>query len=468
MDCSMRPSFALWLQRYVIDIADAGRMMRESFNDWTLPPGSDDQIRFLHEIQDVKWQRLLEAGREVREARAEGLASIATHQERLSSLWSQRPTATKAARRLVAPNQQDDYLTTRNSMHSMLSERGFTADETDSALRFLDALDPSDAVRTFDEALRQLTDEVESAADVQTRSAMAATLAIAVSRFNIAIESPKSLNDAPDAYAAIVLSDLDERERELWRSLRAEDRFLTWGIARDLREVAGRRLLLGAVPHAAQLAVQRASVPDDAELGEQALLIGNVIRRLLRSVALGLSLESACRWPTDAPPFRYWSRLATRASRSGSAWRWPFRTTPANVMSTATRSEGRPRTVEGRVSSISIHHRARKAISRVTIERDGAQIDAVIGHIKADSGGLVPGSWCRVAGVWRNESTDAEGPALEIQRMALRDLAQRGWHEAISVGLASVYTPIPHGLAAEWSWEPGTDGAGNQLRYGTW
>ena len=464
----MRPSFALWLRRYALDIVDSGRMMRKSINDWALPPSADDQIRFLHEIQDSKWLKLLEAGREVRESRAEGMAAVALHQERLSSLWSKRSTATKAARQLSAPSQLDNYNEIRDSMKATLSDAELSTEDIEAALNLLDELTPADAPRTLDEVLKQLTEEIQSAATEQARSAMAATLAIAVARFNIAVESPKSLSTSPDAYAEIVLSDLDERERKLWQALRAEDRFLTWGIARDLREVAGRRLLVGAVPHAAQLAVQRADAPDDGDLGDQALLMGSVIRRLLRALALALSLESACRWPTDAPPFRFWSRLATRASRSGSAWRWPFRTTPANILSTATRSEGRPRTVEGRVTSITIRHRARKAISLVTIERDGAQIDAVIGHIKADSGGLVPGSWCRVAGVWRNESTDAEGPALELQRMALRDLARDGWHEAITVGLTAVYNPISHGLAAEWSWEPGTNGAGNQLRYGTW
>jgi hypothetical protein len=464
----MRPSFALWIQQYALDIVETGRLMRESLDDWALLPGTDDQIRFLHEIQDENWQQLLEAGREVREARAEAIAITASHEERLSSLWSQRSTAAKAARRLDIPSQLDEYDTIRESMEETLSEAGVSAEDIEKALAFLDDLDPAAVSRTFDTVVRQLTEELQSAMEEQLRSAMAATLAIAVARLNLAIDSPQTLENSPETYADIVLTDLDARERELWRNLRAEDRFLTWGVARDLKEVAGRRLLVGAVPHAAQLVTQRESDPNNAQLGIQALEMGNVIRRLLRGLALGLALESACRWPVDAPPFQFWTRLATRANRAGSAWRWPFRTTPANILSTATRSEGRPRTVEGRVTSVTIRHRARKAISLVTIERDGSSIDAVLGHIKADSGGLVPGSWCRVAGVWRNESSDAEGPALELQRMALRDLAQDGWHEAILVGLSAMYTPISHGLAAEWSWEPGIDGAGNQLRYGTW
>jgi hypothetical protein len=120
------------------------------------------------------------------------------------------------------------------------------------------------------------------------------------------------------------------------------------------------------------------------------------------------------------------------------------------------------------VAAVDIRHLGRKAISTVTIEQDGASIAAVLPFIKADSGGMVPGAWCRVAGTWRNASSEAAGPALEIDRQALRDLAREGWHEAISVGVSSVFTAVPHGLAAEWSWQPGTDGAGNQLRYGTW
>jgi hypothetical protein len=216
------------------------------------------------------------------------------------------------------------------------------------------------------------------------------------------------------------------------------------------------------------LANQRAAAPADPQLGAQALAMGALIRRLLRAVALAMALQSACRWPVDATPFREWARLAERAAASGSAWRWPHQTTPAGLTNTATQSEGKARTVSGRVTAVDIRHRGRKAISTVTIEQDGLSIEAVLPFIKADSGGIVPGAWCRVAGTWRNTSSEAIGPALEIDRLALRDLAREGWDEAISVGVSPIFTAVPHGLAAEWSWQPGTDGAGNQLRYGTW
>lgn len=464
----MQPASVLWLQQHARDVVNAGRRLRQHMEGWAFLDLADDQVRYLTEIEAGNWDQLLQAGRDVVQARTASLAAIADHETVLADLWSRRPTVVKATRRLDIPHALDDYPALRNTMEESLVATGLPADEIAEALALLDEIDPRRIPRTLETSLNQLTEKVRQAASRHHGSFMGAVLAMAVARFNLAVASDQDLADSPEDYRDTVLSDLDVRERELWRTLRAEDRFLSWSVARDLRAVAGRRLLVGAVPHAAQLARQRVATPDVSQLGVQAMEMGNLVRRLLRAVALGLALESACRWPEDAAPFRYWVRLANGAGRSTSAWRWPFRTTTANLLSTATRSEGKARTIEGRVVAVNITHRRRKAISLVTIEADGVRLDAVLPYIKADSGGLVPGSWCRLAGTWRNESADAEGPALELQRMPLRELARVGWHEAISAGLASIFTPVSHGLAAEWSWESGTDGAGNQLRYGTW
>jgi hypothetical protein len=453
---------------YALDLKKAERSFRQRISDWAFLDPTDEQVRYLTAIQDANWDGLLGAGRVERKARDNSLSAIAPQESALAALWSRRSLATKAARRLTAPSDRDDYAALRDQLEARLASEGMSASEIGDLLGTLDALAPADIPKAIDSGLRRMIDRLQHTISRHEGAAMGAVLAMSVARFNQAVASPPDLADAPEAYVSVVLPDLDARERELWRTIRAQDPFITLGVARDLQEVAGRRLLVGAIPHAASLAKQRAVAPADAQLGAQALKIGTLIRRLLRGLALSMALESACHLPVDAPPFREWVRLAERAVRPGSAWRWPRHITPATLANSATQSEGKARTVAGRVTAVTIRHRGRKAISVVTIEQDGVSIDAVLSYIKADSGGMVPGAWCRVAGTWRNNSSEAGGPALELDRLALGDLARVGWHEAITVGVSPIFTPVPHGLAAEWSWEPGTDGAGNQLRYGTW
>jgi hypothetical protein len=96
-------------------------------------------------------------------------------------------------------------------------------------------------------------------------------------------------------------------------------------------------------------------------------------------------------------------------------------------------------------------------------------VTIALAHIKVDSGGIVPGAAVRLAGTWRASSKEARNaPALELDRRALAVLGKTNWSERMLREAQAIYTPVPHGLAAEWSWEPGVDGAGNQLRYATW
>jgi hypothetical protein len=81
---------------------------------------------------------------------------------------------------------------------------------------------------------------------------------------------------------------------------------------------------------------------------------------------------------------------------------------------------------------------------------------------------MTPGAYVRVAGVWQQSSKEVAGTALAMDRINLGELGKSSWSDWAKSKLAAVFQPTPHNLAAAWSWEPGVNGAGNQLRYGTW
>jgi hypothetical protein len=80
---------------------------------------------------------------------------------------------------------------------------------------------------------------------------------------------------------------------------------------------------------------------------------------------------------------------------------------------------------------------------------------------------LVPGAAVTVEGTWRLHHFLADGPTLVVSRHGSADDAGRNRASALLHLVRYAYAPVPHGLTARWSWEPGFDGAVNQVHYRT-
>jgi len=126
--------------------------------------------------------------------------------------------------------------------------------------------------------------------------------------------------------------------------------------------------------------------------------------------------------------------------------------------------------VAGMVSSLAITHMGRKAISHAELTDAGQRsVGITLPYIKLDSGGVVPGASVRVVGDWRPTVEWLDGASgLVINQRNVGDLSRTYWQDWVTEALRYTFEPSPHGLEMSWSWEPGPDGAGNQLRFGTW
>ena len=126
--------------------------------------------------------------------------------------------------------------------------------------------------------------------------------------------------------------------------------------------------------------------------------------------------------------------------------------------------------MEGTVSSLAITHRARKAVSVAELTGGGERSARIaLPYIKLNSGGVVPGASVRVVGNWRRTlEWVGGGGALVVDQRNVGDLSRTYWQDWVTDALRYTFEPSPHGLEISWSWEPGPDGAGNQLRFGTW
>jgi hypothetical protein len=203
----------------------------------------------------------------------------------------------------------------------------------------------------------------------------------------------------------------------------------------------------------------------NSETGRLALRVADLIRQLLGAIALGQFVSWISGWQPNASPTQTWLSMATKLPFSSSEGDFPI--TP--ITDLLTQPDVTFATIEGTLGRVTIVHRGQKAISSAAVTDDaGNSVTVTIPFIKFDSGGMTPGSFVRISGTWQTQSNEVDGAALLIDRRNLNELGQQTWRDWAMFQLRPIFEAIPHGLAAQWSWEPGIDGAGNQLRHDTW
>lgn len=464
----MRSPFADWLDKYAQEVRDAQvATVRPLLRTAKVSPGRSHP-RYLAMIEGRRWQPLASRGRRDVAGSERALTRLRSSQRRWTSIISRLPQMDTAAALTPAPADHPQFAEMVAALETSLRAQGMSAAEIAKVTQTIRETKPKNLARDLRKYILEWTGRIDLLAERYLALEAGGALAMAVGRFNLAVATPPTVRSAPDAYLEFATKELADDERALHAALRAGDPFLAWGHAVNLRRHAARRLFAGSLSHAALLANARQAAPNDAALGALAADYGRLIRGQLSAISAGHAVEWDTMWGAEGTDFKAWC-AAAEATSPGSGYRAPRAASIATLAGRPAQNDGEERTVQGRVTAVEITHRGRKAISRATITDGAAEITVILPYIKLDSGGLVPGAWARISGTWRAASTEAGGgPALEVDRRALTTLGRTHWSERLLSMTDHIFTPVPHGLAVEWSWEPGTDGAGNQLRYGTW
>jgi hypothetical protein len=341
--------------------------------------------------------------------------------------------------------------------------------DVDAAVAAVRAVDGRRAVDEHVRALSRWARQLDVAAARSRAAASGALLAMCVASFNEAFAlSISSSSTRIDERLVEEAGSSMARLGAVWGALREDHPAAIWAGASEMRDRAGRLLFGLAVPAAAAAAVSRVGSEADPALGRRAVNAGSLLRSLLFEVALARALLWANGWSLPERR-RAWVDAARRAARPRPGYRWPNATSIRWLTETGlNRADGSDRMVEGLVLDVDISHRAGKAVSDVTISDGQRVLTAVLPYIKVDSAGLAAGAWCRMAGTWHASSPETGGPALHIDRRALAELATEGWIEGAQLELLGEFTPVPHALAIEWSWQPGRGGAAAQLVHKSW
>jgi hypothetical protein len=438
---------------------------RKAALEWGPFDPAHDRARYIPVMNGKNWKKLASLAQSLKKEARKNLAVIDRTRKQLLAVLPLLDDLEKAAPGLPPPLPRiKGWKEKRQQLAAALRKKGLASDKVEAILKAEEKRDFRKAPQQLRAMLGPAIERIEKTRQRRIASLMGAIHADAVSRFNAACKKPAPFN--PDETRAWCRSNhamLLDGEKAVWQLLQDGKPDKAAAEAATLGRKAEAALTPGAELAASAAASRRAPGSGAAE-NVASLWVAEIIRGLLRAIALGYVAEGALAWGTKTDPAQEWIQAA-RLPFTG------YESPPAiPVRQFKKRKSGQEYAITGVVTSVSITHRAGKAVSAVTVASDkDSRITAALSHIKLDSGGMVPGAIVRVTGTWTDSVKWLPGgPALVVKRLSYAELGKKGWRDWVTGAIRDVYAPIPHGLAAIWSWEPGIDGAGNPLYYGVW
>jgi hypothetical protein len=436
------------------------------FADWAAVRSAGDRVEFAEAIETENWRALDKAAHD----------RLAEHRKTLRDMLAERGRVKKQVvvgrqaegvleEHFVAPRTRPDWAQLRTGVEQELRSRGRSEAQVKRAIGRLSRLDSDDVVRPHKAAITSYMTELDQYARSCLPALIGAELAAAVARFNL--DARRRSRTTP----AVSKRDLRTTEQQIRRAQKGFYGDLAAGRFPEIDLPAGRQLdsrLLDALAAAAQLSSARNPKRTKSE-AQLALRVGTLIRALLRHQAIRYVIAWIGSGEADSRLASEW--LRSPAGRTfDSGWTPPAARKIADLAANPTGvAVGTPLTVEGSLGAVTIEHLADVPVSRAALRGSGGgEIWLTTKHRKADSAGMVEGCWVRASGLWVHDAPGAGGPALEISRVPYRELSSTSWSDWLTAELRRVYEPSTQGMATEWSWEAGRDGAGNQLRYKVW
>lgn len=420
-----------------------------------LPPGAPTQERayWVDAARHQAYAQMERTATRLAAVRNANLAKLARRQASLAAVLATVPDMRGVASRCTSVPDMKGYASLRAQVAQAAAEDPALAGaDVDDAFA---AMEPDAIVSSGEEVVLGVMALLDTQAAAERSSLNGALWALGASSVW------RAERERPRTSAARVVAAhgdaLGAAWKDLQRSLRSGNRRVVQVAALELRRVAADGLTSAVGPAAGARAASRRAVVDPVSVQ-----LGALARWDLVALAVGAKVAWDATWGETAS-HRAWVALA---AAPGSAWR-----APAVPSTTAADALGRKRdgsrvVVGGTVTAVDIQHRGRKAISVATVDTGSGSVEAVLPYIKIDSGGMAAGSRAWVHGTWHRAHPETGRPGVAVDRRARADAAT--FAERCRSAIEPEASPWPHGLAAEWSLEPATDGVANSLRYGTW
>lgn len=443
----------------------AGRLQRQRL-DWLQKYPIGLEIEATLAIGKRAWPKLRGLGTKWRGSAERDLRGMKKQQDEWSRLWGdiQRLKA-KLGATWQPPGNHPEWSSVRERMLSEAKDHGLTRQQVEEKLSDFERASVDDIFQITEKPVVWFGRQLDFAAATRFSALAAADLAAAVAHFN-EISEKKSAKKPQANLGKRSQGEAFSQIREIYSALQSGRPTSLLKKARTAEAKTGK--LLEALITAAAYHAEHDDAGINIHLGREAIQIANAIRAMLLVKSTARYARWLAGWTGDSPQFARWSHAAkTRKFASNAVDVAPTRL--ADIVAAPGEFDGKYVGVEGKVGPISIVHRNRKPISSCTIHDDsGSYVRIGLEHIKLDSGGLVMGAYARIAGHYSIRRDDFDTPVLVPDRRNFGEDSKTSWLDWLALEIMPSYWSVPHGLAIEWSWIPGRDGAGNLLQYGTW
>jgi hypothetical protein len=442
--------------------------------DWTALPRpalSSEQAQYVVFVQTEAWAKLHAFASDLAYRRQETTAALPSLTWQISSL-QQFDASLKDLRRFTKTPMAEHP--GWNALRSRLEEELRLKNIDDQRLRAMvdrfARLQGKEIGNMLQTQIGRTLENLVSALITYTSSVMGTIIAERVVQLNLAAAETVTPPTMVEQWCDDTEQRMTKAEGLVWKSLREDHPAIAALYAMEMY-IAAEHSLIACVNFAASLSKQRKAMPESNELTLLAIRIGDNARRLLRRIAMGRYLSIVL---CGAPE---WSVVGTwlRAAHD-----LPYAPRPNTRSITVEQFLAHRRetdtlvSVHGVLGDLVIDHQGGKQKNKLVssarlVGSTGAAITIALPYIKLDSAGMVPGAAVRITGQWHDKIEWLQDqPGLVLDRENYETLGQTSAYEWATAALRKVCAVVPHSLAAGWSWEPGGDGAGNILRYGTW
>lgn len=459
------PKFGKELQRRLRHFG-GGRL--EKRLDWLEPYPIGLRVAATVAIGASAWSELATLAASVRRDATRDLTAMNAQQSEWATAWTdvQRVRAVLEST-WRAPEDREGWEGARQGLLRDMAARGIGRQKLKVAIASFSRATADGLMKLVEDPISLVGRQLEAGVLGRLSGLAAADLGEAVARFNVLVARPHTLTRRPSASVGSVAL---RRASALLHGLHAGLQHGTRaGIVRKAQhaEAKAQQLLEPLVRAAAMHAIhQRATI--DPDEGRRAIEVADAIRSALFVRSAARAIEWSAGWPEMSPLWGAW-REAARTRSFESRFSTPPVTSHADVSNALGASRPTLVTVEGRVGTVKIVHRGKKAISSTSLtDASGSTVSVGLPYIKLDSGGMVEGCYARVTGTYWRAHDDFPGPVLVLDRRNLAHDARTSWLDWLAHELSPVVTPVAHHLTATWTWLPGPDGAVNPLQYATW
>lgn len=426
------------------------------------------QARVLPDILSQNWTGVANTAEQESAAAETALAGLKELQIRLNQVSLRVEAALSALKTQFTPvARRKDWPEYKAALIDSLRAKGLSEAVINTHVKRLE----KSTYSTYAAGLRKPAFDMEEGLNRQFTAALAHymgnLLALYVARFNLRAANPPAVNQNIDAYCQSVAATLAQKQKELFSTLRAADLQEAALQGDNLANFCLQELNESALDFAAAIYAKRQGAGSDFTAdGRAAAATGDLLRSLLLNVAAGRYAQWVGGYHAKLHLSQEWLRQAGKLAFALPD-AMPVGISIAELAANPAAHDGEELSVEGRIAEVTIRHKGRKAISTAKIEdENGNAVTIAMPYIKLDSGGMVPGAYARVAGVWLDSNKEAEGnPALSIDRLDLLNQSKSNWLAWLTLELRNAFEPVPHTLNASYSWEAGAAGAINPVRF---